>query len=64
MTKRKEAPRTSEELIRQAKAMVVDERADSEMRQKIVQVAYEVGLTEGRLQGATSALDQIKAQTS
>jgi hypothetical protein len=60
MTKKKRQDRTAAMLLEQAKAIAGSERSTMEMRTQAVQLAYEIGVNDGRLAGAVSALDHIK----
>lgn len=57
MTKRKERQVSA---LTRVKELVRDERSTPAMREQAVDVAYGIGVTEGRLAGALSALDKIK----
>lgn len=59
MTKRKEQ-QTASQLLAQAKRIVESDISTPEMRGQAVQVAYELGVNDGRLAGAVAALDRIK----
>jgi hypothetical protein len=60
MTKRKQvqAP-TGAEMLARAKAIVLDERATPALREQAVQLAYDLGVSDGRVAGAVTALERI-----
>ncbi len=59
MSRRKQQPPNAAATLAQVKAIVSSEHSTVEMRQQAVQIAYEIGASEGRLAGALAAVERL-----
>lgn len=59
MTKKK---LTHSDLLADVRALVLDPRASDETKSMALSIAYELGMSQGRVAGAQSIADELKAK--
>jgi hypothetical protein len=59
MTKRTTTPATSTTMLAGLVNLILSTHADAGMKSQAIQIAYEIGKSEGRLEGAISMGDRL-----